>query len=74
MIKLDVLKWIATTIYLIGMVLTAANIFPLNVIFSAIGGTLWCIAGFIAKDKPLILVEMASAMIYLIGLIHWAVR
>jgi hypothetical protein len=68
------IKWLGTITYLIGMVLTAFNIFPLNLIFSAIGGTLWCIAGFIAKDKPLILVEMASAMIYLIGLIHWAVR
>jgi hypothetical protein len=56
------------------MVLTAFNIFPLNLVFSAIGGTLWCIAGFIAKDKPLIIVEMASAMIYLIGLIHWSVK
>jgi hypothetical protein len=72
--QLNKLKWTATTLYLIGMVLTAANIFPLNLIFSAIGGTLWCIAGFIAKDKPLILVEMASAMIYLVGLIHWSIK
>ena len=68
------IKWLGTITYLIGMVLTAFNIFPLNLIFSAIGGTLWCIAGFIARDKPLILVEMASAMIYLIGLIHWSVK
>ncbi len=68
------IKWLGTITYLIGMVLTAFNIFPLNLIFSAIGGALWCIAGFIAKDKPLILVEMASAMIYLIGLIHWSIK
>jgi len=68
------IKWLGTITYLIGMVLTAFNIFPLNLVFSAVGGTLWCIAGFIAKDKPLILVEMASAMIYLIGLIHWSVK
>lgn len=68
------IKWLGTITYLIGMVLTAANIFPLNLIFSAIGGTLWCIAGCIAKDKPLVIVELASAMIYLIGLIHWSIK
>jgi hypothetical protein len=68
------IKWLGTITYLIGMVLTTFNIFPLNLVFSAIGGTLWCAAGFIARDKPLILVEMASAMIYLIGLVHWSLR
>lgn len=68
------IKWLGTITYLIGMVLTAANIYPLNLVMSAIGGSLWCAAGIIAKDKPLILVEMASAMIYLIGLIHWSVK
>jgi hypothetical protein len=72
--NIEKLKWVATLTYLIGMALTAFNIFPLNLIFSAIGGTLWCIAGFIAKDKPLILVEMASAMIYLVGLVHWSIK
>ena len=56
---------------MIGMLLTALNIFPLNLIFGAIGGTLWCIVGFAYKDKALILVEAASAAIYLFGLLHW---
>lgn len=68
------IKWLGTITYLIGMVLTAFNIFPLNLIFSAIGGILWCIAGVIAKDKPLVIVELASAMIYLAGLIHWSIK
>lgn len=70
----DYIKWVATVSYLIGMVLTTFNIFPLNLVFSAIGGALWCAAGIIARDKPLVIVELASAMIYLIGLIHWSVK
>jgi ABC-type sulfate transport system permease subunit len=59
---------------MIGMLLTALNIFPLNLIFGTIGGTLWCIVGFNYKDKALILVEAASAAIYLFGLLHWWIR
>jgi hypothetical protein len=56
---------------MIGMVLTALNIFPLNLIFGAIGGMMWCIVGFNYKDNALILVEAASAAIYIIGLLVW---
>ena len=65
------LRWSGTIFYMIGMLLTALNIFPLNLIFGAIGGILWCIVGFSYKDKALILVEAASAAIYLFGLIVW---
>jgi hypothetical protein len=59
---------------MIGMLLTAVNIFPLNLIFGAIGGILWCIVGLNYKDKALILVEAASAAIYLFGLLHWWIK
>jgi hypothetical protein len=59
---------------MIGMLLTSLNIFPLNLIFGAIGGILWCIVGFNYKDRALILVEAASAGIYLFGLIHWSIK
>ena len=65
------LRWSGTIFYMIGMLLTALNIFPLNLIFGAIGGILWCIVGFNYKDKALILVEAASAAIYLFGLLNW---
>jgi hypothetical protein len=68
------LRWSGTAFYMIGMLLTALNIFPLNLIFGAIGGILWCIVGFSYKDKALILVEAASAAIYLFGLIMWSIK
>lgn len=68
------LRWSGTIFYMIGMLLTALNIFPLNLIFGAIGGTLWCIVGLNYKDKALILVEAASAAIYLFGLLHWWIK
>lgn len=66
------MKWAGTVMYLIGMVLTAANVYPLNLIFGALGGTLWGLVGFKQQDKALIVVELASAGIYTAGLLHWA--
>lgn len=68
------LRWSGTIFYMIGMLLTALNIFPINLIFGVIGGILWCIVGWQYKDKALILVEAASACIYLFGLIHWSLK
>lgn len=68
------IRWSGTIFYLIGMMLTALNIFPLNLVFGAIGGIMWCIVGFKYQDKALILVEIASATIYLFGLIMWSIK
>lgn len=65
-------RWSGTVFYLVGMVLTALNIYPLNLVFGALGGTLWCLVGIKAKDTALIVVEAASAGIYLFGLIVWS--
>lgn len=66
------MKWAGTSTYLVGMVLTALNIYPLNLVFGALGGTLWCLVGIKSKDTALIVVEAASAGIYLFGLIVWS--
>lgn len=65
------MRWAGTILYLIGMVLTALNIYPLNLIFGMLGGALWCLVGLKWKDRALILVEAASAGIYLFGLVRW---
>lgn len=67
-------RWSGTGFYLTGMVLTALNIYPLNLVFGALGGTLWCLVGIKAKDTALIVVEAASAGIYLFGLIIWSTK
>ena len=68
------MKWAGTSTYLVGMVLTALNIYPLNLVFGALGGTLWCLVGIKAKDTALIVVEAASAGIYLFGLVIWSLK
>lgn len=65
------MKWAGTLLYLIGMVFTAANVFPLNLVFGGAGGVLWALVGFKQQDKALIVVELASAGIYATGLLFW---
>ena len=65
------LRWGGTALYLIGMVLTALNIYPLNLIFGAAGGLAWMFVGVAWKDRALIIVEAASAAIYASGLLMW---
>jgi hypothetical protein len=65
-------RWAGTATYMVGMLLTALNIFPLNLIFGAMGGVLWCMVGIQWKDRALIIVEAASALIYLAGLVKWS--
>lgn len=67
-------RWGGTILYMIGMVLTSLNIYPLNLIFGMLGGAMWCIVGIRWKDRALILVEAASALIYLAGLVKWSLE
>lgn len=68
------IRWTGTIAYLIGMVLTSLNVFPLNLLFGTLGGTLWCLVGLKQQDKALITVEAATAGIYLFGLVNWSLK
>lgn len=67
-------RWTGTISYLIGMVLTSLNIFPLNLLFGAVGGALWCLVGIQGKDRALVTVEAASFGIYMFGIVNWSMK
>jgi hypothetical protein len=62
-------KWAGTTICLLGILLTALNIYPANIILSFIGSTIWALAGFAEDDTPLFVVEAVAVAFYLAGII-----
>jgi hypothetical protein len=66
-------KWTGTITYLIGMFLTAFNIYPINIIFSTLGAILWTVAAVVNKDRALILLEVTTIAIYTIGLINFVI-
>ena len=62
----DVVKWIATVIQLIGYDLTGMNIVPWNVFAFFAGIILWFAVGVMWKDKAIMVVHV-GAFISLLG-------
>ena len=54
MLKIQSLKWLSTTLVLIGILLTNINEYPINIIFHGLGVLGWTICGFISKDRAII--------------------
>jgi len=65
------IKWLGTILCLCGIFLTSFNIFPLNIVLSLIGSTLWTVAAIIQRDKPLFLVEAVAALFYIVGMVNY---
>ena len=67
----DTVKWISSIIIIISMILTAANIYPLN-IFLALPATIgWIYVSFMWKDKAMISMNFVALTIYLLGIINF---
>lgn len=64
-------KWTGTILCLLGIALTAINIYPANIFFGFFGSGLWTLAGIYQRDIPLFLVEAVAVAFYLIGIITW---
>lgn len=70
-LQLILLKWMGTTLCLIGIALTSFNLYPANIIFSLVGSILWTLAGILQHDAPLVLVEGVAVVLYLVGFINY---
>lgn len=68
------IKWLGTTLCLIGIALTSFNIFPANIVFGLIGSGLWTVAGILQNDAPLVLVEAVATLLYLFGIILYIIN
>ena len=66
----DIVKWIATAIQLIGYGLTGLNIVPWNVFAFFIGILLWFLVGYLWKDKAIMVVHVGSFVAILAGYLN----
>lgn len=64
--RVDIVKWIATAIQLIGYGLTGLNIVPWNIFAFMIGIALWFAVGFMWKDRAIMIVHI-GAFIAIVG-------
>lgn len=73
-LQLTTVKWLGTTLCLIGIALTSFNIYPANIVFGLLGSMLWTMAGILQRDAPLVLVEGVATVLYLFGTVLYIIN
>ena len=63
-----IIEWGSTTILIVGVALTAWNIYPLNVWLSLAGNFGWFVVGLIWRKYSLLTIQIIVSIIYLMGL------
>ena len=63
------IKWVSSIVLIIGMVLTANNLFPWNVLIQAIGIAGWLIVSIMWNDRALMIVNAVGVAILLNGFV-----
>ena len=66
----DVVKWIATVIQLIGYGMTGLNLIPYNIYMFFVGIFLWIAVGFMWKDRAIMVVHVGAFISLLIGYLN----
>ena len=62
-----IIEWSATGIFLISVLLTSFNVYPLNIFVALAANILWLWLGFIWKKYSLVIVEAVVVAIYFAG-------
>ncbi len=65
----DILKWVATAIQLIGYGLTGLNIVPWNIFAFMVGIILWFLVGLLWKDRAIMVVHIGAFIAIVAGYI-----
>ncbi|MCE9823131.1 MULTISPECIES: DUF6552 family protein [Vibrio harveyi group] len=66
----DIVKWVATVIQLIGYGLTGMGYTPWNIYAFLIGIVLWFIVGVLWKDRAIMIVHKGAFLSLLFGYIN----
>ena len=61
------IKWISTALVLTGILLTNLNLYPQNIYFHGLGVVGWTIAGFLFKDKAILVNFGLQIPLFLFG-------
>ena len=62
-------KWVSSLVIIVGMALTAINIYPLNMYTHLVGITGWLAVAFALRDRSLIMLTTVAALIFTSGII-----
>jgi hypothetical protein len=65
------IKWAASLVLIVGMMFTANNIYPLNLVFHIIGLIGWVIVALMWNDRALIIINTIGLVIYINGTLRY---
>ena len=68
---LNCIKWISSLLIILSMILTASNIYPLNLFVAVLPTVGWIWISFMWKDKALIAMNFTALTIYLLGITNY---
>jgi len=68
------IKWIASVVLVVGVILTSNNIYPLNLMVHALGMFGWFIVAIIWNDRALLVINAVSLVLLLNGLVSYYVK
>ena len=63
-------KWVSSIIIIVGMVLSSANIYPMNIWVHMFGVTGWLIVGMLWHDRALIFLNGIAIFVFASGLFN----
>lgn len=64
------MEWGSTVVLIIGVALTAYNIYPLNVWLSLLGNFGWFVVGWMWRKYSLLTIQIILTIIYVSGLMN----
>jgi len=67
-------KWVASIIIIISVILTSNNIYPLNLFFYSAGLSGWFIVALLWNDRALLIINAVSLALLLNGLVSYYVK
>ena len=67
-------KWVATIILILAMILTSQNIYPYNLIFHTIGIVGWMYVSIVWNDRALIVINSVGLSIFINGIVSYLVK
>ena len=67
-------KWGASLIVTLGMILTANNVYPINLIFHFVGIGGWLAVAIVWNDRALIVVNAVAIAIFANGLVAYFLK
>lgn len=68
--RVDIVKWIATVIQLVGYGLTGLNVVPWNVFAFMVGIVLWFAVGVMWNDRAIMVVHVGAFIAIVTGYLY----